>query len=314
MEPDPARFSFISMEISHPTAFSNVIVGVDGREGGHDAVELAKQLAAPGARITLAHIRNTDWAQGKAGGLGVPLSHATAEALLQKELDRAGIEAETASIAATPPARGLHVLAGEIGADLLVIGSSRHASLGRVLIGSVTRTTFHGARCAIAVAPYGYAREEHLLQKLGVGYNGTPESQRALEAAQEIAARHRASVSALWVVSIEDVRRERPIPADQPEEAEILLQRCHHELERIGGIHRDAVYGGPREELSHLSQRVDLLVVGSRSYGPWGRLLHGSISSYLLGHAACPLLVLPRAAAPAPDPMHDLATPELAPS
>jgi hypothetical protein len=39
---------------------------------------------------------------------------------------------------------------------------------------------------------------------------------------------------------------------------------------------------------------VDLLIVGSRSYGPIGRLFHGSTSNYLQSHARSPLIVLPR--------------------
>ena len=48
---------------------------------------------------------------------------------------------------------------------------------------------------------------------------------------------------------------------------------------------------------------MDLLIVGSRGYGPMYRLFHGSVSAYLLRHVACPLLVLPRGAMeqPAPD-------------
>jgi len=44
------------------------------------------------------------------------------------------------------------------------------------------------------------------------------------------------------------------------------------------------------------SASVDLLVVGSRGYGPLGRLVHGSTSHRLARLARCPLLVLPRAA------------------
>jgi hypothetical protein len=39
---------------------------------------------------------------------------------------------------------------------------------------------------------------------------------------------------------------------------------------------------------------VDLLIVGSRGYGPVGSVFHGSVSSYLERHAASALLVLPR--------------------
>ena len=36
--------------------FNKVVVGVDEHQGGHDAVALAKQLAAPAGEVTLAHI------------------------------------------------------------------------------------------------------------------------------------------------------------------------------------------------------------------------------------------------------------------
>jgi hypothetical protein len=55
--------------------------------------------------------------------------------------------------------------------------------------------------------------------------------------------------------------------------------------------------GVPEKTSPRLSYEVDLLVVGSRGYGPAGRLFHGSVSNYLVRHAACPLLVLPRAVA-----------------
>jgi hypothetical protein len=57
-----------------------------------------------------------------------------------------------------------------------------------------------------------------------------------------------------------------------------------------------AVYGLAGEELAAFGDQVDLLVVGSRSYGPVKRLVLGSASDYLQRHARCSLLVLPRVA------------------
>ena len=44
------------------------------------------------------------------------------------------------------------------------------------------------------------------------------------------------------------------------------------------------------------SASLDLLIVGSRDYGPIGRLVHGSTSQQLARMARCPLLVLTRSA------------------
>lgn len=53
--------------------------------------------------------------------------------------------------------------------------------------------------------------------------------------------------------------------------------------------------------LAARSRLLDLLVLGSRSYGPWKRLLLGSVSARLVHQAACPLLLVPRAAMPQGD-------------
>jgi hypothetical protein len=56
------------------------------------------------------------------------------------------------------------------------------------------------------------------------------------------------------------------------------------------------------EELAAFGEEVDILVVGSRSYGPVRRLVLGSTSTYLERHARCSLLVLPRSTAAAAAP------------
>jgi nucleotide-binding universal stress UspA family protein len=56
------------------------------------------------------------------------------------------------------------------------------------------------------------------------------------------------------------------------------------------------VYGLPGEELAAFGDEVQLLVVGSRGYGPMKRLIIGSTSDYLQRNARCSLLVLPRSA------------------
>jgi nucleotide-binding universal stress UspA family protein len=50
-------------------------------------------------------------------------------------------------------------------------------------------------------------------------------------------------------------------------------------------------------ELAELSGRVDLLVVGSRAWGPVRRIVMGSTAASLSRESQAPLLVLPRGAA-----------------
>lgn len=274
--------------------FSNVLIGIDGRQGGRDAIALARQLAAPEATITLAHFCAP--ILGRAASQALPLELAEAQRLLEQERQTASLDADLIVRGARPVGRGLHELADELSADLLVVGSSRHALLGRALLGDDARAAFNGAPCAIAIAPRWYGHFEHRLQWLGVGYDGSAESMYALNVARDLAARHGAKIKALWVVSLQRIRDEKPIPADWPAAIDELLEDCSHRLGELSDVYGAATYGGPREELAHFGQELDLLIVGSRGHGPIGRLFHGSVSSYLLGHAPCPLLVLPRSA------------------
>src|SRR5262249_10206696 len=79
------------------------------------------------------------------------------------------------------------------------------------------------------------------------------------------------------------------------EAIDAIIAEAKKRLEGLDGVDGDAVYGLTGEELAAFGDEVDLLVVGSRSYGPWQRLVVGSTSDYLERHARCPLLVMPRA-------------------
>ena len=274
--------------------FNNVLVGVDGRRGGRDAIPLAKRLAAPGATITLAHVYASDFIIGRGAALHDPTERASFQDLLEREREQGMLDAELTIYGQRAVGRGLHELAEERNADLLVVGSTRHALLGRVLMGDDCRAALNGAPCAIAIAPRGYLQVAHPIKRVGVGYDGTPESVNALNAARELAARNGANVKALWVVSLDDVEEQRPIPADWKQESKELVRECAERLRQLDDVEGIAVYGGPREELARLGKELDLLIVGSRGYGPRGHVFHGSVSNYLVGHADCPLLVLPR--------------------
>ena len=294
--------------------FQNILIGVDGRQGGRDAIALARQLAGPQARFTLAHIHLDAAGQPFFRGMPEDLAEERERslALLATERAAAGIEAELVCRGSVWAARGLHLLAEEQEADLLVVGSSRHALLGRVLIGDDARASLDGAPCAVAVAPRGYTQTAHRMIEFGVGYDGSPESERALAAARELAGRHEARLRVLSVVSLRSVEDEAPIPADWPETTDRLLDEWSARLSQLPGIEGEAVYGGPREELTRFSGEVDALVVGARGYGPRGHVLHGSVARYLVGHAACPLLVLTRGAEAGSEIPHDASVREQA--
>ena len=55
-----------------------------------------------------------------------------------------------------------------------------------------------------------------------------------------------------------------------------------------------AVHGLPAEELVKASDGADMLVLGRRGTGGFGRLLMGSVTSQVAHHAQCAVLIVPQ--------------------
>ena len=277
--------------------FESVLVGVNGRPGGRDAVALAAQLVAPHGHMTLAHVR--------AGELN-PLHAITpnlvtdelssSQQLLELERSAAGVEAELMSIVALSPGRALHEQAEHQGADLLVVGSCSRGAFGRVMLGDDTRSALNGAPCAVAIAARGFAESSTAIASIGVAYNRSRESEAALQAARTLA-NDAAAIRALEVVSL-PIYGVGPFAMPIVESIDEVLEQANRRLSELRDVQARAVYGlVAGEELAKFGDELDLLIVGSRSYGPIKRLMIGSTSDYLERHARCSLLVLPRPAA-----------------
>jgi nucleotide-binding universal stress UspA family protein len=189
-------------------------------------------------------------------------------------------------------ANGLHDAAVQHGADLIVIGSSRRGLLGRVLAGDDVTATLRAAPCTVAVAPQGFASEPHTVAQIGVGYDGTPHAQAAMDMAKAIAAHNGIRVQALGVATPpQGLISPIGISAVQALEAKRReTERCIAEL--APGIVARAVDGVADHRLAELSTEVDLLLVGSSRRGAIGRVLLGSTSEALSREASCPLLVV----------------------
>jgi nucleotide-binding universal stress UspA family protein len=282
--------------------FKNVIVGVDGQEGGRDAIALAKILRAEHSKLTLAYVYSGDahvW-RGSSPPYDAAESERTQE-LLEKAREEAGVDADLKWEGSSSVGRGLHELAEAVGADLLIIGSSRRGLLGRVLIGDDTRAALNGAPCAVAIAPAGYSMHPVVMREVGLGYNGSPESEHALALARELAAEHGTRLSAFEAVYVPARLYAAPAYPDHTA-IEEMVEAARERIARLDGVEPHAAYGQPGEELALYSASLDLLVVGSRSYGPLGRLVHGSTAQQLARTARCPLLVITRAARKAEAP------------
>jgi nucleotide-binding universal stress UspA family protein len=60
-------------------------------------------------------------------------------------------------------------------------------------------------------------------------------------------------------------------------------------------VERTVLPGGPASSLLDAAEGADLVVVGRRGLGGFGRLLLGSVSEHVARHAPCPVVVVPTA-------------------
>jgi nucleotide-binding universal stress UspA family protein len=209
------------------------------------------------------------------------------------------------------PARALHDLAGREGAQLLVIGSSVRGTVGRAAPSAVTDRLLHAAPCPVAVAPAGYSGTDAGRPRvIGVAFTETPDARAALEyaGAMALAADARVRVlsvveppepviaGALDAVALEYVQRARE------ESARAAVEHALDELSADLGDAGESLYGRAPEALAAASRDLDLLVCGSRGYGPLRTVLLGGTSHELVRKAACPVVVVPRRAGDAGDP------------
>jgi nucleotide-binding universal stress UspA family protein len=279
-----------------------IVAGVDGTDSGLDAVALAARLAAAtGDPLLVASIYPK--------GTRSTSDDGSAAELAAKALEAArGLVGEAAGEFRTAPsssqARGLAELAEQEGAGLIVVGSHRRGAFGRVAFGSTAERLLHGSGCPVAVAPRGYRRRgAEKLRRVGVAFVATPDGREAVRYAADLAARSGLPLTLVSVVPVhvnwfvpEAVRPEQEtMPVEVRKEYQEALDRALAELGGRVQASGELLYGEVVDELSMVGERgVDLLVCGSRGYGPVRRVLLGTVSSALLRQASVPVLVVPR--------------------
>jgi nucleotide-binding universal stress UspA family protein len=137
-----------------------------------------------------------------------------------------------------------------------------------------------------------------------VGIDGSHHSTRALEWALKEAVLRHAPLTVLTVHSVpaspwtgNPVLAERDAD-DQERMLKAAEELTHTVIGQLGEARPDSVTvrsisGYPASELIEESRDADLVVVGSRGAGGFAKLLMGSISSQVVEHAHCPVVMVP---------------------
>ncbi|KAA0272503.1 MAG: universal stress protein [Acidobacteria bacterium] len=214
-----------------------------------------------------------------------------------------GLDVETVPVAEQSISNALGKLAEDRHAAVIVVGSCHHGAVGETFLGSTGASLLHGAPCAVMVAPRGYRDgPTERPRRIGVGFDGSPESWAALETAIAFA---ELEGGELVVISVADYPKYgyatvwTVLTAGEIQDAERAEMRRTQELAlgRVpGSVNAEGrlLTGSPGALLAEASADVDLMVVGSRGHGPLRRTLLGSTARKLVSGSRSPLLVVPR--------------------
>jgi nucleotide-binding universal stress UspA family protein len=189
----------------------------------------------------------------------------------------AGIEVREQVVPSSGIAGALVELARDVDACAL--------SLGRDTQSHVTRSLVPQAPCPVAVTPLGVpAPQAERLQRIGVACDGSKMAYWAVVAATHLAQ----EAGARLVLLAAGPTRAR---------ADTLLQAARLSLDTdLEPPELQPLVGDAGMALTHASGDLDVLVCGSRGHHRPLAAILGSVSAQLVGHARCPVLVVPPAA------------------
>ncbi|MFC4071514.1 universal stress protein [Actinoplanes subglobosus] len=280
-----------------------VIVGVDGGASSTDALTLAgwaaRTLEAP-LVVAAVHPAPSAIGSGRVDAEWISDRRGAAERALDQARTLAG-PADYRVIASSSAAHGLHDLAEQLAATLIVVGSAAAAPKARTFAGSTAERLLAGSVCPVAVAPTGMPSPPGELGRIGVAYVDTPDGRAALATAARLAARTRTPLRLITVVARGDAARpfllgtdaERAFLDTARESYEEALRRASESVADIP-VEWELRSGDVVESLADLDD-VDVLFCGSRGYGPTRRVLLGGVSARLVRRARRPIVVVPRA-------------------
>ena len=282
-----------------------VVIGYDGSDAGEDAVAFGLTWCrSTGDVPVVATVYPEEHPLG-AGRVDAEWAAYVRE-LGQETLDKAQAAAGDAAIyrlvASTSAARGLADLAEDVDAAVVLVGGSR-----KDRIGSVTNRLLYGATVPVCVVPEAWqAPDGGVISKIGVAFIDTKDGHEALRAAVRAASRIPARL-VLYSVMARSTEHYSYIAGRRDEQVFYDAARASYTqaLDYAAAgvppqLEPEAVVleGDVVERLAELGlDDVDMLVCGSRGYGPIRRVLLGGVSARLVRRSRLPVMVVPRASA-----------------
>lgn len=294
------------------------LVGYAADDHGREALELGAWLAGRhGAELTIGYAVPEEFpiaSRADARSSFPPEFHERVRGWLDEAVrwlaaERA-VTAEPRMVAAPSAARGLVALAEEVGAGMIVLGSSRTSPLRHFSVGTVSGQLLHSSPLALALAPRGLALSvAQPVRRVWCGQAGTARSHEALTAAVQLARRAQAPLRLVTFVVPDGVWHLPRADAEQVvtrhrERAEQLLAEAAKaaraqlgpdgELDTMVAEGTDVDAAFAQLAPDRPGRDGDLLVLGSSDAGQLERVFFGGTASRLLRHCPWPVVAVPR--------------------
>ena len=151
-----SRVPILAVGHNFPSVPARAVVGLDFSTSSIQAAHLALRLLAPGGRLSLVHVRprfehpSADW-QAWDAEYGRTLPPLFAQVSGQLEVP-AGITVDTVAVRGDP-APALLAFAQQVNADLVAVGTQRHAFFERLVVGSVATRVLRTSRVGVLAVP-----------------------------------------------------------------------------------------------------------------------------------------------------------------
>jgi nucleotide-binding universal stress UspA family protein len=274
-----------------------IVVGVDGSEGSHRALEWAAGVASSVDSPVLAIHAYSPWTGWV---MAVPpFDMSDYRRAVEQEMndwcgpiEDAGVS-HGCSLVEEDAATALLDAADLDDARMIVVGAHGHSRWSAHLLGSVTAKLLHRSPVPLAVIP----QEPSAPVDGGIlcGVDGSAGSATALRWAAGLASETDDELRAASVVPLE-LWHEQPFFGD--EGVGDVTDRLRGFAERIADetgvpIKTEVLTGDPGGELVALGDRAGLLVVGDRGHTSVGEIVFGSVSRHCATHATRPVVVVP---------------------
>ena len=294
-----------------------IIAAVSASRQGAAPLHLAAQIArSTGDKIVAAAVVERPWPPRADPVEDEYLGYVTSQARqsLERMVGKLPAELDTWVVVhqSTSVPTGLADLAAEIGAELVVVGSSSSGLLGRVALGSVTNRLVHTAAVPVAIAPRGYPLGPDPIRRLTAAYGGEADINGLIPAAAELATQWPVQLRIVSFMvrpvrmfggSIESSAEDLVIQQWSRRTFDDIAKQLNAVRDRISVPDVDVVVGTGqdwREAVEDVPWEAgDMLLLGSGAAGQAARVFLGSAASKVLRHAPVPVMIVPRHQMPA---------------